>query len=200
MFEGGSMAIQLRNHLPSGEVRNWTLLEIVQGQPLGHPSHPMFVHFPLAFYIGVLAFDLMTKLYTFPTLVLAGTFLIIGGFAGSLFAVTTGLVDWWQMAKGSAKRRKATQHALLQVATFAVFVVALALRWSDRHAAEAKVSWIVVEAVGVVMLTIGQYLGGILVYQMAMRVRTTRRSEPGPASVPATSPPVPPAGPGEVAP
>jgi uncharacterized membrane protein len=182
------MAIQLRNHLPSGEVRNWSLREIVEGQPLGHPSHPMFVHFPVAFYIGVLAFDIMTKLYTFPSLVLAGTFLIIGAQAGSVFAVTTGLVDWWQMAKGSAKRKKANQHLWFQLATAGVFVVALVLRWSDRHAAEAKVSWIVVEAVGVVLLTIGQYLGGVLVYQMAMRVRTTRRSEPGRAPVPATSP------------
>jgi uncharacterized membrane protein len=182
------MAIQLRNHLPSGEVRNWSLREIVEGQPLGHPSHPMFVHFPLAFYIGVLAFDIMTKLFVFPSLVLAGTFLIIGAFAGSFFAVITGLVDWWQMAKGSAKRKKATQHMLFQLGTFGVFVVALVLRWGDRHAAEAKISWIVVEAVGVVTLTIGQYLGGMLVYQMAMRVRTTRRSEPAPAPAPATSP------------
>jgi uncharacterized membrane protein len=170
------MAIHLRNHLPSGEVRNWSLREIVEGQPLEHPSHPMFVHFPVAFYIGVLAFDLMTKFGDFPHLVQAGTYLIIGAFAGSLFAVTTGLVDWWQMAKGSEKRKKATQHMLLQLTTFAIFVVALILRWPDRSQAEASVSWIVVEAIGVGTLTLGQYLGGILVYQMAMRVRTTRRS------------------------
>ncbi|HJP65579.1 MAG TPA: DUF2231 domain-containing protein, partial [Actinomycetota bacterium] len=108
------MAIQLRNHLPSGEVRNWTLLEIVQGQPLGHPSHALFVHFPVAFYFGVLAFDLMTKLFTFPSLVLAATFLIIGAQIGSVFSVTTGLVDWSQMAKGSAKRHKANQHMFFQ--------------------------------------------------------------------------------------
>lgn len=184
------MAIQLRNHLSSGEVRNWSLREIVEGQPIGHPSHALFVHFPVAFYIGVLAFDLMTKLYTFPTLVLSATFLIIGAQAGSVFAVTTGLVDWWQMAKGSEKRKKATQHMLFQFATAIFFVVALALRWSDRHATEAKVSWIVVEAVGVGTLMVGQYLGGILVYQLAMRVRTTRRS-PRPeatSSAPAPSP------------
>jgi uncharacterized membrane protein len=179
------MSIQLRNHLPSGEVRNWTIREIVEGQPLGHPSHPLFVHFPVAFYIGVLAFDLMTRWFEFPTLVLAATFLIIGAQAGSLFAVITGAVDWWQMAKGSEKRKKANQHALFQIATAVLFVAALILRWPDRHAAQAQVSWILIEAVGVALLVVGQYLGGVLVYQMAMRVRTTRRS-PRPAETPAT--------------
>ncbi|HEX9234793.1 MAG TPA: DUF2231 domain-containing protein [Actinomycetota bacterium] len=195
--------IQLRNHLPSGEVRNWKLREIVEGQPLGHPSHALVVHFPVAYYIAVLSFDIMTRVATFPTLVLAGTFLIIGAFAGSAIAVPTGLVDWWQMAKGSAKRRKATQHLLLQLTTFGVFLVALILRWPHRHQAQASISWIVVEAIGVSTLVVGQYLGGILVYQMAMRVRTTRRSEPRSASPAATPPatlggpastPMPPAG------
>jgi uncharacterized membrane protein len=193
------MAIHLRNHLPSGEVRNWTIREIVEGQPIGHPSHALFVHFPVAFYIGVLAFDVMTKVGDFPHLVQAATFLIIGAFAGSLFAVTTGLVDWWQMAKGSEKRRKATQHMLLQLTTFAIFVLALGLRWKHRTAAEARLSWIVIEAVGVSTLIVGQYLGGVLVYQMAMRVRTTRRSaRPAEATATgapaATLPPTPPAG------
>ncbi len=168
--------IQLKFRSPSGEERPWKLREIVEGQPLGHPSHPMFVHFPVAFYIGALAFDLMTKLFEFPGLVQAATFLIIGAFAGSLFAVPTGLVDWWQMAKGSEKRRKATQHLLLQVTTFVLFVVALILRWPDRNAAEADILWIVIEAIAVAILIVGQYIGGILVYQMAMRVRTTRRT------------------------
>ena len=195
------MAIQLRNHLPSGEVRNWTLREIVEGQPIGHPSHALFVHFPVAFYIGVLAFDLMTKWFDFPTLVLAATFLIIGAQAGSVFAVTTGLVDWWQMAKGSEKRKKATQHMLFQFATFGFFVVALALRWSDRDLSEAKVSWIVIEAIGVSTLLVGQYLGGVLVYQMAMRVRTTRRAprQEAPVSSPG-APPAPTPSAGESAP
>jgi uncharacterized membrane protein len=171
------MAIKLRYTSPTGESRPWTLLEIVQGQPLGHPSHPLFVHFPVAFYIGVLAFDLLTRLHPNPGLVFAATLLIIGAFMGSAFAVTTGLVDWFQMVPGSKKRRKATQHALLQVSTFVLFVVALAIRWSDRHAPRASWGWIVIEAIAVAILVVGQYLGGMLVYQMAMRVRTSQPAD-----------------------
>jgi uncharacterized membrane protein len=166
--------IHLRHRASSGEERPWTLREIVQGHPLGHPSHPMFVHFPVAYYIAVLAFDLLTRLHPDSGLVFAGTLLVIGAFMGSAFAVATGLVDWFQMVAGSKKRRKATQHMLLQLSTFALFVVALAMRWGSRRAPRAAWSWIGVEAVAVAVLVIGQYLGGILVYEMAMRVRTGR--------------------------
>ncbi len=64
--------IHLRNRASNGEERPWTLREIVQGHPLGHPSHPMFVHFPVAYYIAVLAFDLLTRLHPDGGLVFAG--------------------------------------------------------------------------------------------------------------------------------
>ncbi|MGZ4105142.1 MAG: DUF2231 domain-containing protein, partial [Actinomycetota bacterium] len=91
----------LRYTGPSGEQRPWTLKEIVQGKPLGHPSHAMFVHFPVAFYIGALGLDVVSRIGHFPSAPLAATWLILGAFAGSLFAVPTGLVDWWGMKPGS---------------------------------------------------------------------------------------------------
>lgn len=153
-----------------GQERFWTIKEIVQGKPLGHASHPMFIHFPVAFYIAVLVFDLMSRLGDFPEAPVAATWLIIGAFIGSVFAVITGLVDWWGMVPGSKKRRWATKHMLLQLAAFSFFAVNLALRWSDRYVAEAETLWIVLAAVGVVFLTIGQWMGGVLVYGMGMRV------------------------------
>src|SRR5438876_10593543 len=115
--------MKLRYRSPSGEVRPWTLKEIAQGRPLGHPSHPMFVHFPVAYYIAVLVFDVLTRIHPNAGLVFAATLLVIGAFAGSAFAVTTGLIDWWGMARGSTKRRWATKPRLLQLGTFGLFGV-----------------------------------------------------------------------------
>ena len=50
----------------TGMERRWTLKEFVQGMPLGHPSHPMFVHFPVAFYLAVVVFDVMTRITPTP--------------------------------------------------------------------------------------------------------------------------------------
>ena len=168
------MPIALKYRSPSGEERPWTLREIVQGQPLGHPSHAMFVHFPVAFYVGVLSLDILTRIHENSGLVYAATLLIIGAFMASVFAVTTGLVDYFQMIPGSRKRKVATQHLLLQVSTFTLFALALILRWPDRTDPRAHVVWILVEGLAVILLLMGQYLGGRLVYEMAMRVRTGR--------------------------
>jgi hypothetical protein len=48
------MAIRLKYRAPTGETRPWTLREILEGKPIDRPTHPMLVHFPIAFYIGAL--------------------------------------------------------------------------------------------------------------------------------------------------
>ena len=171
------MTIQLRFRSPDGQERPWRLKEIVQGKPLGHPSHPMFVHFPVAFYIGTLALDVLSRAGRFPWAPVAATWLIVGAFAGSALAVPTGLVDWSGMVSGSRKKRTATQHMLLQFTAFGVFVADLIVRYGDRHQAKADPLWIVLDAVGVAILIVGQYLGGVLVYEMGMRVSTVTYRE-----------------------
>ncbi len=163
------MPISLRNR---EEGRAWTLKDWVQGRPLGHPSHPLFIHFPIAFYTATLVFDLMTRISPNPALVLAASYLLVGAALGTLGAVTTGLVDWWGMVRGSSKRRIATRHLLLQFTAAVFFQTTLVLRWGSRTQPEADTLWIVLEVIGYLVLVVGQYLGGVLVYEKAMRVRT----------------------------
>lgn len=162
----------LRYRSPTGEERPWRFVEIVQGKPLGHPSHPLFVHFPVALYLAVLVFDVMTRIEPDPALVRAGTYLMIGGIAGTALAATTGLVDWWGMVRGSSKRRLATRHMLFQITAAAFFGVTFFLRWRNRDVAQAETLWITLEVIGYLILTVGQWLGGILVYEKGMRVST----------------------------
>ena len=44
------------------------------------------------------------------------------------------------------------------------------VRWSDRYDPRAHALWIVLGAIGVVTLTLGQYFGGVLVYRIGFRV------------------------------
>lgn len=160
----------LKTRTETGAERFWTLKEVVQGKPLGHASHPMFIHFPVAFYIGAVVFDVMSRVGNFPEAPVAATWLIVGAFIATVFAVTTGLVDWWGMIPGSKKRRWATKHMLFQLAAFAFFMANLIVRWADRYASQAEPLWIILGAIGVAFMIVGQWMGGVLVYQMGMRV------------------------------
>ena len=129
---------------PSGERRRWTLKEFVQGRPIGHPSHVMFVHFPVALYIGALGLDIVSRIGHFPSAPLAATWLILGAFAG-------------------------------------IFVVNEVVRWSHRNDPRAHSLWIVLGAIGVITLTLGQYFGGVLVYRIGFRVYGDRPTKPAKA-------------------
>lgn len=168
--------MSLRVHvMPDGTRRRWTLKEIVQGKPLGHPSHAMFVHFPAAFYVGALAFDVASRASTFREAPVAATWLIIAALATTIPTAATGLIDWWGMISGSHKRRVATRHMLFQLTSTAVFGIDLAMRWTNRSSPQAAPSWIAIGGLGVLVLMGGQWLGGKLVYQMGMRVSTAER-------------------------
>ena len=52
-------------------------------------------------------------------------------------------------------------------------LVDFAIRWADRHQPEADVLWIGLETVGVSVLAVAQWFGGVLEYRMGMRVSTT---------------------------
>lgn len=169
----------LRYRSPTGEERPWRFVEIVQGKPLGHPSHPLFVHFPVALYLAVLVFDVMTRIEPDPALVRAGSYLMLGGIAGTALAAITGLVDWWGMVPGSSKRRLATRHMLFQITAAAFFGATFLLRWKNRDAAQAETVWITLEAIGYLILSVGQWLGGVLVYEKGMRVSTGGVREDG---------------------
>jgi uncharacterized membrane protein len=176
------MPISLRN---KEQNRAWTFKEWVQGKPIGHPSHPMFVHYPIAFYLAVLVFDVMTRIEPNPGLILAGTYLLIGAALATVILVITGLTDWFGMVRGSSKRRLATKHLLVQVTSFLFFFTTLVIRYPDRTQPQAEMLWIVLEAIGFAIISVGQYLGGVLVYEKGMRVSTggaAREPDERPAS------------------
>jgi uncharacterized membrane protein len=67
----------------------------------------------------------------------------------------------------------------LQLVTAVLFVANFIIRWPDRHLAEARAFWLILDVIGVGTLLLGQYLGGILVYVIGFRV-----GESGPGSSP----------------
>jgi uncharacterized membrane protein len=168
------MPISLRNR---EQDRAWTVKEWVQGRPIGHPSHPMFVHFPIAFYLAVLVFDVFALIEPNAGLMQANIYLLGGAAIATVILVITGLVDWFGMVRGSSKRRLATKHLLVQVTGTAFFLITFLLRLGNQGVDRPETLWLVLEIIGYLILIVGQYLGGVLVYEKGMRVRTGAGAE-----------------------
>jgi uncharacterized membrane protein len=163
------MAIKLRYRSPSGETRPWTFRQVLQGFPLDMPTHPMFVHFPIAFYNGALAFDVLSRVGHFPWAPATATYLIVGALAGFAAAATTGIAERASMPPKLRVRRLATRHMLLQFIAAAVFAVNLGVRWSHRHAARSGVGWIVLDVIGIAVMTAASDIGGQMVFKIGYR-------------------------------
>lgn len=163
------MAFALKYRSPTGEERPWKLREILQGKPMDRPTHPMLVHFPIAFYVGALGLDLLSRIGEFPSAPLAASWLILAAIAGFAAAALTGLVERSTMRRGSKIRTLATRHMLAQYAAAIIFVIDLALRWGDRYAARASLLWITLEVIGVLAMSVGSDIGGKMVYKIGYR-------------------------------
>jgi uncharacterized membrane protein len=163
------VAIKLKRRLPTGETRWWTLREALQGKPIERPIHPMLVHFPIAFYIGALGLDVFSRIGTHPSAPLAATWLIEAALIGFAAAALTGFAERLTMARGSKIHVVATRHMWTQYAAAAVFVVNLAVRWSGRHDARASASWIALDLIGVLIMTVGADIGGRMVFTIGYR-------------------------------
>jgi uncharacterized membrane protein len=148
----------------------WTLKDVVQGKPFGHPSHPPFVHFPSALLPAALIFDVASRLDGDLTFTRAAFYNIVFGLVVAVFAAITGLVDYLPMVGGSRKKIIGTRHLIAQLCALGLFAASLLLRAFDIDATQTPPAPMLLAAAGAVVLTIGNYFGGTLVYRQGMRV------------------------------
>ena len=133
-----------------------SIKDVLQGKPLGHPSHPMFVHFPTALFSTSLLFDLLSWVITQPELVKAAFFNIAVGLAAGLLAVLTGFVDYLGMVSGSRKYRVTTWHMLANLSLMFIFALSLGLRVTHLDASRTPGPLLALSLVGLAVLVGGQ--------------------------------------------
>jgi nitrite reductase/ring-hydroxylating ferredoxin subunit/uncharacterized membrane protein len=128
----------------------------------GHPIHPALVHFPLAFLLGAFGFDLIGSWTDNPTLWTTGAYLAVLGVISAVVAAVPGLIDYlYTVPPKSSGKRRATQHLLLNLSAVALFLLA----WIGRRPVTTEPGTLVLllESAGTVALSVGAFLGGVLV-------------------------------------
>lgn len=130
---------------------------------MGHPIHPMLVHFPLAFFIGTIASD-AAYWYTGDVFWAQMSFwLLAGGLAGGTFAALSGTADFL-LVRQIREHVTSWNHFISAIMAMSIGASNLMLRWDDPVA--AVVPWgIFLSGLNLIALSIASALGGKLVYR-----------------------------------
>ena len=128
----------------------------------GHPVHPALIPFPFAFLYGAFFFDVAGVLLDRAGLWTTGGYLALAGVLLGLAAAVPGVIDYlFTVPPNSTGQTRARKHALANVTALALFATA----WWLRSGADAGpgLTSLALEAVGLVALTVGGWMGGTLV-------------------------------------
>jgi len=130
----------------------------------GHPIHPMLIPLPIGFLVGAFAFDVASLIWTREVPAVLAGYLGVAGIAAGLAAAVPGAIDYFRtVPPESSGKQRATRHALANVGALALFAAGLWL----RGGIEASPSLFSLGAwtLGLVLLTMGGWMGGTLVYR-----------------------------------
>jgi uncharacterized membrane protein len=140
---------------------------------LGHPVHPALVHFPIALLLSATIGDLAWAAgLTANTQVSA--VMMAGGLAGGLLAMGAGMVDLARLDQALVP------HALRHVGVVGLawlgYCIALYLRRDALSGAVSiSMATIVISVGSALVLALGGWLGGRLVYTFGAGVDAVRR-------------------------
>jgi len=137
----------------------------------GHPLHP-----PLT--------DATVGTYTFATIAAlldvlgisedaAASAWALGLVVGLVLTVPTaltGFADWLQIERGTPLFRTATAHLFAMVTATVFFLLAAAIGYSDGMDGVIEAPAFVLTVAGILLLTVGGWLGGAIVFVHGMRV------------------------------
>lgn len=147
--------------------------------PYGHPFHPILVTIPIGTWAASLVFDIIGLASDDPTpFVVGARVLILIGIIGALLAAAFGLVDYAQIARGTAARKTATVHMVLNLGVTVLFIVNLLLRWSADDD-EVSIVGFILSIVALGALGVSGWLGGKLAYHYGVRVADERTQAEG---------------------
>jgi uncharacterized membrane protein len=135
----------------------------------------LFGHIPLVLLAMSFVFDVLS-IFGGAAFVEAARFNLVAGLVAMMASAVTDARDYFvRLPAASPARRLARWHALANLAATALFVASLALRWQVRGAPATPRAPFVLSALGVAVLGIASYLGGLVDYEAAA---TTRRRSP----------------------
>jgi uncharacterized membrane protein len=142
----------------------------------GHPVHPMLVHFPIVFWtVAVVAYVASALGVTEPIDTLA-KFANGAGLIMAMLAMIAGVMELRTIDSNSEAMRVATWHMMIMATAWTCFLVALILPVSTGPDRPAGYLVTACALAGFLLMAIGGWLGGRLVYEFGIAVKERTKS------------------------
>src|SRR5207247_10542119 len=90
-------------------------------------------------------------------------------------SIIRGRVGLAGIRAGSRIPRVGTRHMIIQLTAPAIFILDLAVGWSDRKLDKADPLWLVLDAIGLLTVLLGGDVGASMVFRMGYRVQDSDR-------------------------
>jgi uncharacterized membrane protein len=130
---------------------------------MSHPLHPALVHFPIACWSLATAADVASLWWGKPAWMLAGVLLALGTLI-ALAAMATGLIELLKVGAEHPATRDLNRHMLLMLTAWCLYAASLFLRLQGTTLTQPDSVDLGLSVVGFVVLGVGGWFGGKLVY------------------------------------
>jgi uncharacterized membrane protein len=143
----------------------------------GHPVHPMLVHFPIAFWtVTAVAYGFVASGAGEPAVTLA-KFANGAGLIVALLGMLAGLLELRSIDSSSDAMRVATWHLMIMSSAWFCFLVALLLSISTTFdQAMVRVGEVACSGVGFLLMAVGGWFGGRLIYEFGIGVKERKKT------------------------
>jgi uncharacterized membrane protein len=135
----------------SGPVSQGAIARILRGEPAAHAVHPAMSDLPIGLWVSSLVLDLGGR----PSDCEASKRLLAAGLLAAVPTAITGLAEWRGLSRRDS--RIGSLHAVLNLASLALYAGSLAARRGGRHS-----TGVVLSLGGAGLTSAAGYLGGHL--------------------------------------
>lgn len=144
----------------------------------GKPAHPPLTDFPVAAYVFVMVFDVISIIAGDDSSIgrdffVSATHVIVAGAAISLFTALTGFWDWLRSTEpGTQARRTANWHMAVMITVTVIVLVDIAVRLAQWDDGATSAAVVVLSVVAGLVVSFGAAYGGSMVFDYGFNVET----------------------------
>jgi nitrite reductase/ring-hydroxylating ferredoxin subunit/uncharacterized membrane protein len=138
----------------------------LNGTWLEHPLHPLLTDIPVGAWTVALVLDLIALIFGVTSLGLASGIAIGLGVLGALGAIAAGLMDF--MDVDPLEKAVGFVHGISNIIATVLFAISFFMLWASNW--HIDLANFIVALVGYLILTLGAFLGGSLVFRMGVMI------------------------------